>query len=62
MLAAICGLTVWAAGYVAATGRPLHRLFGVVSDRWYLILLLTLAVGAWAWKMYAHLHGIEGWR
>lgn len=61
VLAVWCGLTVWVGGYIAATGRPLHRLIGVVPDRWYLIPLLTMAIVGWAWKMFIHLRGIDGW-
>jgi hypothetical protein len=62
VLAALCGMTVWVAGYVALTGRPVHRLFGVVPDKWYLVPLLSMAVAGWGWKMFIHLHGIDGWR
>ncbi len=61
-LAVMAALTVWAGAYVAVTGRPLHRLLAIVPDRFYLVPLLTLAVAAWAWKMFIHLHGIDGWR
>ena len=61
-IAMICAATVWTGGYVAATGRPVHRLMGVIPDRWYLVPLLTLAIVGWAWKMFIHLHGIDGWR
>ena len=62
VLAILSGMAVWVGGYVAATGRPLHRLLGVVPDRYYLVPLLSLAVAGWAWKMFIHLHGIDGWR
>ena len=61
-LAGIAAATVWVGLYVAATGRPLHRLLQVVPDRLWLVPLLSLAVAAWGWKMYIHLHGIDGWR
>jgi hypothetical protein len=62
VLAAICGLCVWLAGYVAVTGRPIHRVFKVVPEKYYLIPLLSLAMIGWGWKMYIHLHGIDGWK
>ncbi len=62
VLAVWCGMTVWVAGYVAVTCRPLHRLFGLLPDRWYLVPLLSIAVAGWGWKMFIHLHGIDGWR
>lgn len=61
-LAAGAAMAVWVAGYVAATGRPVHRLIGVVPDRLWVVPLLSLAVAAWAWKMFIHLRGIDGWR
>ncbi len=62
VLAVTAAAAVWAGGYVAATGRPLHRLLGVVPDRLWLAPLLTLAVLGWAWKMFIHLRGMDGWR
>ncbi len=61
VLAVVAGLTVWAAGYVAVTGRPLHKLLGVVPDRLYLVPLLSWAVIGWGWKMVIHLRGLDGW-
>jgi hypothetical protein len=62
VLAMICGCCVWTGGYVALTGRPVYRAFSIVPEKAWLIPLLTLAILAWAWKMYIHLHGIDGWR
>ena len=62
VLAAICGWCVWGAGYVAITGRPVYRVLSVVPEKIYLFPLLALAIAAWGWKMYIHLHGIDGWR
>ena len=61
-LAVTCAMAVWVGFYAAVTGRPVHRLAGVVPDRWWLVPLLSLGVLGWAWKMYIHLHGIDGWR
>jgi hypothetical protein len=61
VLALICSMCVWAGGYVAITGKPLQRVVSVIPEKLYLIPLFTLATAAWAWKMYIHLHGIDGW-
>ncbi len=62
MLAVICGMAFWGGAYVAVTGRPVHQILAIVPERMYLIPLLTLAIVGWGWKMYIHLHGIDGWR
>jgi hypothetical protein len=61
-LAALCGLTVWAGAYIAITGRPLHWLIATAPPRYFAGPLLVLAVMAWGWKIFIHLHGIDGWR
>jgi hypothetical protein len=62
VLAILCGMTVWGAAYVAATGRPLYRLVAGIPARYHALPLLVLALIAWAWKMFIHLHGIDGWK
>lgn len=61
-LAAIAAATVWAALYVAFTGRPVYRLLRLLPGRYYLLPLLALAVLAWGWKILIHLNGLDGWR
>jgi hypothetical protein len=60
-LAILCSASVWIGGYIAITGRPLHRLLAIVPEKIYLIPLLTLAVSGWAWKIFIHLKGMDGW-
>ncbi len=62
LLAVACGMTFWTSAYVATTGRPVHKLLSLVPERYYLIPILVMAVFGWAWKIYIHLHGIDGWR
>ena len=62
MLAALCGLGVWAGAFAAFTGTPLHRLLATIPSRTWAVPLLSLAITAWGWKMYLHVHGIDGWR
>jgi len=59
-LAAI--VTFWAGLYIAATGRVVYKLLALGPSRYYVPLIVTLAVVAWAWKIFIHLHGIDGWR
>ena len=62
MLAALAGMMVWAGAYIAITARPVHRLLSAMRPRYYAVPLLVLAVLAWAWKIYIHVHGIDGWK
>jgi uncharacterized protein DUF2752 len=54
-------LTFWAAIYVAVTGRPVYRLLLLGPTRYYVPVIVSLAIAAWAWKIFIHLHGIDGW-
>jgi len=62
VLALLACLTFWAALYVGVTGKPIARLMRMVPSRYYLTPLLTFALLAWAWKIFIHLRGIDGWR
>ena len=62
ILALGTAMTWWGGIYIAATGRPIHRLLHLLSARYYLAGLLALAVVAWAWKIFIHLRGIDGWK
>ncbi len=60
LLAVATLVAVWVAGYAGLTGRPIYRLARVVRwERWILPVLL-LATGAWAWKIAIHLTGHDG--
>ncbi len=56
-----CAATVWVGGYIAATGRPVHRLLNQIPGRAWLIALLAIAIGGWAWKIAIHLTGRDHW-
>jgi hypothetical protein len=62
VLAAICAITFWVTLYMAVRGKSLSRLVRWIPSRYYLPPLLTLAVLAWAWKIFIHLRGIDGWK
>jgi hypothetical protein len=52
----------WAGVYIGLTGRSIYRLIALGPTRYYVPLFMALAVAAWAWKIFIHLHGIDGWR
>jgi len=58
-LSAAC--CVWIGAYIAITGRPIHRLLLQLPARAWLIGLLSFAIAAWAWKIFIHLNGFDGW-
>ena len=62
VLALLATATVWAAFYIAITGKPAYCLMRLIPSRYYLLPLLTLAVLAWGWKMFIHLRGLDGWK
>lgn len=51
----------WGAGYIAVTGRPAHRLLRFMPTKYFLVALVALLAGAWLWKIYIHVNGIDGW-
>lgn len=61
LLALACAVTVWIGFHIAITGRPVHRLFKLLSSRYYLMPILIFAVMAWGWKILLTLTGHDGW-
>ena len=51
----------WLAGYAAVSGKPTYRLLERVPSKYYLFVLPAWAIAAWAWKIYIHTHGLDGW-
>jgi hypothetical protein len=62
VLACLTAITFWVGLYIAITGKPALRLISRTPAHRYLLPLLFFAIAAWAWKIYIHLHGIDGWR
>jgi hypothetical protein len=62
VLATLTAATFWAAAYMALTGLPVLRLLQILPLRYYFIPLMGAAIAGWAWKIFIHLHGIDGWR
>jgi hypothetical protein len=61
MLALAAATGVWAGLAMALSGRPLHRLLRGVPAHYYVVVPLGMALVAWAWKIFIHLRGIDGW-
>lgn len=61
LLAIVTVIAIWSGLYIAVTGRPALRLLRYLPDKPYVLILLLLATGAWAWKIFIHLRGIDGW-
>jgi hypothetical protein len=61
MLALASGVGFWVSLYIAATGRPVHRLMSLIRARWYVIPLIAVILLAWGWKIWIHARGLDGW-
>jgi hypothetical protein len=61
VLAIMTAICFWASLYVMVTGKPVYRLLGLLPDRYYGVPLIGLAILAWGWKIFIHVHGIDGW-
>jgi hypothetical protein len=61
VIAVFLAASVWAGSYIAFTGRPVHRLVAMMPGRLWLIVMLVILVGAWAWKIAIHLTGHDHW-
>jgi hypothetical protein len=61
VLAALCCCGFWAGSYIAITGRPIYRMLALAPGNYVFMPLLAFAVAAWAWKIFIHLSGHDGW-
>jgi len=61
VLAVLAVVAVWTGLYIAITGRAAHRLIMLLPYQYIVYGLLTFGVLAWAWKIFIHKHGIDGW-
>jgi len=62
LLAILTGLTFWAGLYIALTGRAAHHLIRYLPAGYSFQTLLGLALLGWAWKIFIHLHHLDGWK
>jgi hypothetical protein len=58
-LAAATCATFWASLYIAATGRPAHRLLRRLPGVKVLLLAVGLGIAAWGFKIALTLAGIS---
>lgn len=61
LLAAGAALTFWTALYIAATGKPLHRLMNLLPASYYVLIPMAVGIAAWGWKIFTQLSGMGGW-
>jgi len=61
-LATMTSLTFWLALYMAISAKPALLLAARISPAKWLFPLMGLAVLGWGWKIFIHLHGIDGWK
>jgi hypothetical protein len=62
LLAVISGMMVWGGLYIAISGRPAYRVLGALPGAAIVVSLLAFGLAAWAWKIFIHVHGIDGWQ
>ncbi len=62
VLALLCATTFWASLYVALTGRPIQRLRHQLPAVLLVLSLMGIGIAGWAWKMFIHLRGMDGWQ
>jgi len=60
-LAYISGMLFSLALYEAATGRPIHRLLRLLNLRYAVIIVLSVLLAGWGWKILLHFTGNDGW-
>ena len=61
VLALMATMTFWTGLYISLTGRPAYRLLNLIPGKYYLWPLLVFGVLAWAWKIWIHITGRDGW-
>ena len=62
VLALLSGTIFWAGLYIALTARPIHRLIHQLPMVWLVGAFMAFGIAAWGWKIFIHVHGIDGWR
>lgn len=61
ILAMLCAMVFWSALFIASTAKPAHRLLYILPGMYYVIALMGFGILAWAWKIFIHVRGIDGW-
>lgn len=61
LLAVITVIAIWTGLYIAITGRPALRILRFLPRLPWVLICTLMLVAAWGWKIWIHLHGIDGW-
>jgi hypothetical protein len=61
VVAILSGVVFWIGLYESITGRPVHRLLALLPMSYHLFPLIAVLLAGWAWKIFIHLRGIDGW-
>lgn len=61
LLAIFTGFFFWIGLYLAVTGKSAARLVRMLPARGLLVAFFSIMILAWAWKIFIHLRGIDGW-
>jgi len=61
VLAGMSIMVFWTGLYMAATGRAVHRLLDRLPVKLIVMFFMWFGLTAWAWKIYIHLSGHDGW-
>jgi hypothetical protein len=61
VIALLCAMVFWSALFIALTAKPAHRLLYILPAMYYVIGLMSIGIAAWAWKIFIHVRGIDGW-
>jgi hypothetical protein len=62
LLALITAGAFWAGIYATATGKPIQRLLRHVPMPLLIVTMMSVGIAAWAWKIFIHLRGMDGWK
>jgi hypothetical protein len=62
LLALLTAMFFWGGLYLAVTGRAAHHLLAYLPGGYIVYSLLILGLLAWVWKIFLHLHHLDGWR
>lgn len=60
LLALAAAMTVWVAGFVAVSGKPVHRLLAPLATPRRVFAMGFLLLVAWAWKIVLVRWGVGG--
>jgi hypothetical protein len=57
----VTAMGVWVGFYIALTGVPALRALRPITQVNWVVPLVGAIILAWAWKIFIHVRGIDGW-